>query len=153
MLARPPKGAIEQKKTGFIPDDATAAERQEQIKKAQQEDAANGTDEYDELEICPPPISVTAAGGAFRVPANVLDDSALTSIQKIIMIALYRFADENGVSTPPSKGLLAALCGITDRWLYVSLKELEMLGYIQGVRNKFNRVKRYQLKYAFKRGS
>ena len=63
MLARPPKGAIEQKKTGFIPDDATAAERQAQIKKAKQEDAAKRAGDPIEPEKVQP-LSVTTAGSA-----------------------------------------------------------------------------------------
>lgn len=151
-MKRPSKAASQETKTGTINDliknDTTMTERQAQIKKAQKEDAASGSSapaERGEL----PPFAVTAGGEFFRVPNAILDDSALSSIGKIVMIALYRFADDKGVSSPPSKGLLSSLCGITDRWLYLTLKDLETRRYISGIKGDGKRIKQYQLKFSF----
>ena len=144
-MERPSKESAAKAKTGFMSDDATTAERQAQIKNAKTEDAAKAAVASADVQAA---FSVTdAAGGFSRVPVAILDDSALGSIGKLVMIALYRYSDENGVSTPPSKGLLSSLCGITDRWLYLTLKDLEKRGYIAGIKGDGKRIKRYQLKY------
>lgn len=144
-MERPSKESAAKAKTGFMSDDATTAERQAQIKNAKTEDAAKAAVASAAVQAA---FSVTdAAGGFSRVPVAILDDSALSSIGKIVMVALYRYSDENGVSTPPSKGLLSSLCGITDRWLYLTLKDLEKRGYIAGIKGDGKRIKRYQLKY------
>lgn len=145
-MERPSKESTAKAKTGFMSDDATTAERQAQIKNAKTEDAAKAAGASVDVQAAA--FSVTdAAGGFSRVPVAILDDSALSSIGKLVMIALYRYGDENGVSTPPSKGLLSSLCGITDRWLYLTLKDLEKRGYIAGIKGDGKRIKQYQLKY------
>ena len=72
------------------------------------------------------------------------DDVRLKSAEKMILIALCRYADDSGLSAPPSHRIISQCCGMTEYWARETLKALEARGYIKTV-DDARRARKYQL--------
>lgn len=101
-----------------------------------------------------PPASVpfvsSASKGFVMVPVDVLDDKDLSAADKLVLCALYRYIGDDGISAPPAKlakSELARQAGITETWVYRTLRELTRRGYIEGLPENGKRTKKYRLKY------
>lgn len=66
----------------------------------------------------------------FKVPGEILVDSRLKTSEKLVLVALCRYADEKGLSSPPSARVIAQNCGLTEYWTRETIKELAERGYI-----------------------
>lgn len=80
----------------------------------------------------------------FRVPAVILGRLVLTTTEKMVLIGLCHFADDTGLSSPPSLRILAMCCGITEYWMRETLKGLEARGVIKTA-DDARRGRKYQL--------
>lgn len=82
----------------------------------------------------------------FKVPVLILERTALTPSEKMILVSLCYYADETGLAAPPSKRMLGMVSGITEYWARETLKGLEAKGYIKTVDESRRRCK-YQLMF------
>ncbi len=89
-------------------------------------------------------IDQLAGPDCFRVPVAILDDVRLKSTEKMILIALCRYAGDSGLSAPPSHRIISQCCGMTEYWARETLKALEARGYIKTV-DDARRARKYQL--------
>lgn len=93
-------------------------------------------------------LAIEGAKASFAVPVDLLDDLELSAADKLVMISLYRYIGDDGLSTPPAKSVLARQAGITETWVYKTLRELAQRGYIEGLPDGGKRLKKYRLKYS-----
>lgn len=89
------------------------------------------------------PENVTGSA-FFRVPAIVLERVVLNTTEKMVLISLCYFADDAGLSSPPSLRILSLSCGCTEYWTRETLKGLEARGVIKTA-DDARRGRKYQL--------
>lgn len=67
----------------------------------------------------------------FELINAIVDDQTLTSTQKMIMVALWRFSDENGISYPSITTLMSASSIKSRKAFYDNRHELVEKGYLE----------------------
>ncbi len=90
------------------------------------------------------PVIRMAAGDVFRVPCWVLDDTSLSSAEKLVLVCLASTADDSGISAAPSQRVISQRCGFTEFWVRETLKGLEQRGYIKTTADSTFKRRRYQ---------
>lgn len=91
------------------------------------------------------PAADHAAGGSFSVPVWVLDDSRLSTADKIVLACLCRFADDRGIVGAPSQKVMSHCCGLTEFWTRKTLQGLESRGYIKTLSNSTFKKRLYSI--------
>lgn len=113
---------------------ADLAAKAKRMTKEKAKAAAAATRERNEAAIKQAVISKDAAPdddpGFFKVPGEILVDSRLKTSEKLVLVALCRYADEKGLSSPPSARAIAQNCGLTEYWTRETIKDLAERGYI-----------------------
>ena len=66
----------------------------------------------------------------FEMINNIVDDATLTGTQKLILIALWRFSDENGISYPSITTLMSASSIKSRKAFYDNRQILVEKGYL-----------------------
>ena len=66
----------------------------------------------------------------FEMINNIVDDTTLTGTQKLILIALWRFSDENGISYPSITTLMSASSIKSRKAFYDNRQVLVEKGYL-----------------------
>lgn len=114
---------------------ADLAAKAKRMKKGEAAEAAAATRAWNKSAIKQAITSVSATPdnddpGFFKVPGEILVDSRLKTSEKLVLVALCRYADEKGLSSPPSARVIAQNCGLTEYWTRETIKELAERGYI-----------------------
>ena len=106
-------------------------------------DAAQAADEVAPRRDDKPSAEATSEGYT-RIPNNVLDDASLTVGARFTYALLLRHAYGKDYCFPSQKRL-AALMGISEKWLRTHLRELEGAGLMKTERKDRTRHNRYCL--------
>jgi hypothetical protein len=113
-------------------------------------DVLDSTPETVEIETPPPTertceaASENKSEGYTRIPNEVLDDATLSVGARFTYGLLLRHAYGKDYCFPSQKRL-AALMGISDKWLRTHLRELETAGLVKTERKDRTRHNRYRL--------
>ena len=67
----------------------------------------------------------------FEMINSIIDDTTLTSTQKLILVALWRFSDENGISYPSVNTLMSASSIKSRKAFYDNRQILVEKGYLE----------------------
>ena len=67
----------------------------------------------------------------FEMINSIIDDTTLTSTQKLILVALWRFSDENGISYPSITTLMSASSIKSRKAFYDNRQVLVEKGYLE----------------------
>lgn len=93
------------------------------------------------------PLPIIPPGSSFPVPVWVLDDSRLSTADKIVLACLCRFIvdDDRGIVDAPSQKIMSHCCGLTEFWTRKTLQGLESRGYIKTLSNSTFKKRLYSI--------